>query len=203
MRGKATWLISTAVAAVLIAGVVDALRGSSSHDESAPAAQAPTVVDLGGSTLTLGSVAAQAATAAVATTEPQGTTDTAAIPSAPPERLPRCTTPQLALAVKIVDRSAMLVLRRVAGEPCHHGQSPIGLTVLDQSGQKVALFGHGSGGPGTSTAPADFIPGFVQLMQIPYTEFCDPAGSYLAVVTVGPYEARHTVSGTEIVCNHG
>jgi hypothetical protein len=168
MGGKATWLITAAVAAVVIVGVVDALRGSSSHHESAHAAQAPTVVDLGGATLTLESVSAQAATEPMATTEPQGTTDTAAIPSPPPERLPRCTMPQLVLAVKIVDGSAMLVLRRVAGEPCHHGQ-----------------------------------PGFVQLMQIPYTESCDPAGSYLAVATVGPYEARRTVSGTEIVCNHG
>ena len=200
MRGKATWLITAAVAAVLIVGVVDALRGSS-HHESAHAAQAPTVVDLGGATLTLESVTTQATTEPVATTEPQGTTDTAPIPTQP-EHLPRCTTPQLALAVKIVDGSAMLVLRRVAGEPCHHGQSHIGLTVLDQSGHKVVLFGHGSG-PESSTVPADFIPGFVQLMKIPYTEYCDPAGSYLAVATVGPYEARRTVSGTEIVCNHG
>jgi hypothetical protein len=104
--------------------------------------------------------------------------------------------------MKVVDGSAMLVLRRVAGEPCHHGQSHIGLTVLDQSGHKVVLFGHGWG-PESSTVPADFIPGFVQLMKIPYTEYCDPAGSYLAVATVGPYEARRTVSGTEIVCDHG
>ncbi len=151
--------------------------------------------------MTLESVSTQAATEPVATTEPQGTTDTATIPSAQPERLPRCTTPQLALAMKVVDGSAMLVLRRVAGEPCHHGRSHIGLTVLDQSGHKVVLFGHGSG-PESSTVPADFIPGFVQLMKIPYTEYCDPAGSYLAVATVRPYEARRTVSGTEIVCNH-
>jgi len=92
----------------------------------------------------------------------------------------------------------MLVLRRVAGEPCHHGQSHIGLTVLDQSGHKVTLFGHGS-----STALADFTRGFVQLLQISYSESCDPAGSYLAVAALGRYEARRTVSGTEIVCNHG
>ena len=202
MRGKATWLITAAVAAVVTVGLIDALRGSSSDDESAHAAQVPTVVDLGGSTVTLEAVIAQPTTDPVATTEPLATTAAPAIPSLPPERLPRCTTPQLALAMKVVDGSAMLVLRRVAGEPCHHGQSHIGLTVLDQSGQKVALFGHGSS-PSSSTAPADFTRGFVQLMQIPFTEYCDPAGSYLAVVTVGPYEARRTVSGTEIVCNHG
>jgi hypothetical protein len=195
MRGKATWLITAAVAAVLIVGVVDALRGSSSHHESAHAAQAPTVVDLGGSSLTLEAVTTQA------TTEPQGTTDTAAISSAQPEPLPRCTTPQLALAVKIVDGSAMLVLRRVTGEPCHHGRSPIGLTVRDQSGHRVPSFGGSA--PLRSAVPADFSHGFVHLMQIPYSGVCDPAGSYLAVVTVGPYEARRTVSGTEIVCNHG
>ena len=200
MRGKATWLITAAVAAVLIVGVVDALRGSSSHDESAHAAQAPTVVDLGGSSLTLESVTAEATTDPVATTEFQGTTDTATIPSPQPERLPRCTTPQLALAVKIVDGSAMLVLRRVAGEPCHHGRSPIGLIVRDQSGHRVSSFGGSA--LLRSAVPADFSHGFVQLMQIPYSGVCDPAGSYLAVATIGPYEARRTVSGTEIVCNH-
>jgi hypothetical protein len=202
MRGKATWLITAVVAAVVIVGVVDALRGSSSHDEPAVAAQGPTVVEVGGSTLTLESVTAETTTEPEVTTEPSATTAAPTIPSPPPERLPRCTTPQLALAVKVVDGSAMLVLRRVAGEPCHHGQSHIGLTVLDQSGQKVVLFGHGSG-PESSTASADFTPGFVQLMQIPYSESCDPAGSYLAVVRVGLYEARRTVSGTEIACNHG
>jgi len=75
----------------------------------------------------------------------------------------------------------MLVLRRVAGEPCHHGQSHIGLTVLGQSGHKVTLFGHGS-----STALADFTRGFVQLLQISYSESCDPAGSYLAVAGARP-----------------
>jgi hypothetical protein len=201
MRGMATWLITAVIAAIVIVGVVDALRGSSSHQESATV-QTATVVDLGGSSLTLESVTAQATTEPVATSEPQGMTDAAAIQSPAPERLPSCRTPQLALAMKVMDGSAMLVLRRVVGEPCHHGQSHIGLTVLDQSGHKVALFGHGSG-PGSSTARADFIRGFVQLIQIPYTEYCDPAGSYLAVATVGPYVARRTVSGTEIVCNHG
>jgi hypothetical protein len=200
MRGMATWLITALVAAIVIVGVADVVRGSPSHQESVTV-QTATVVDIGGSSLTLESVTAQATTDPVATTEPQGTTDTSTIPSPVPERLPRCTTPQLALAMKVVDGSAMLVLRRVAGKPCHHGQSHIGLTVLDQSGRRVALF---SGSPDIrSTAPADFTPGFVQLMQIPYTESCDPAAAYLAVATVGPYEARRTVLGTEIVCNHG
>jgi hypothetical protein len=203
MRGKATWVITAIVAAIVIVGVVDALRGSSSQDEPAAAAEGPTVVDVGGSTLTLESVTAQATTEPEATTEPLATTTAPAIPSPPPERLPRCTTPQLALAIKVVDGSAMLVLRRVAGKPCHHGRSPIGITVLDQSGRKVPMFGHGSSAPENSTAPANFTDGFVQLMKIPYSMYCDPAGSYLAVATVGPYEARRTVSGTEITCNHG
>lgn len=198
MRGKATWLITAVVAAIVIVGVVDALRGSSSDDEPAAAAQGPVVVDVGGSTLTLESVTTQAATEPAATTETLATT----VAPPPPEHLARCTIPQLELAVKVVDGSAMLVLRRVSGEPCHHGRSPIGLTVLDQSGHDVTLFGHGSSSPRSSTAPADFVRGFVQLMEIPYTESCDPAGSYLAIATVGPYEARRTVSGTEISCRH-
>ena len=198
MRGKVTWLITAAVAAVVIVGVVDALRGSPSHQESAAAAPAPTVVDLGGSSLTLESGIAQTTTEPVA--EPVATTTAPAIKSPTPERLPLCTTPQLALAMKVVDGSAMLVLRRVAGKPCHHGRSSIGLTVRDQYGHSVTMFG---GSPDIrSTASVDFSQGFVQLMQIPYTMSCDPTGSYLAVATVAPYEARRTVSGTEIACNH-
>jgi hypothetical protein len=37
MRAKVTWLILTAVTAVVLAGVVDAVRGSSSNPEAAQA----------------------------------------------------------------------------------------------------------------------------------------------------------------------
>jgi hypothetical protein len=205
MRGIGTWLILTAVVVVIIAGVVDALRRSDSRPESA---RAGGVMTIAGSVMTESVREASdsapsepAVTTQPVTTEPQGTTGPAAIQSPAPERLPSCTTPQLALAVKIEDGSAMLVLRRVAGKPCHHGRSPIGLTLRYQSGHKVPLFG---GSPDSrSTRPADFSHGFVQVMQLPNTGSCDPARSYLAVATVGPYVARRTVSGTEFVCNHG
>src|ERR1041384_2556301 len=123
MRSRATWLVLAAVSAVVIASVVDALRGSSSHTEPAHA----------GLTTTEGIVQT---TEGVATTEPVGTT-AQVVQSAPPERLPSCTTGQLRLTFTVVDGSASLLLRRVAGKPCHHGRSPIGFTVRDQSGQRV------------------------------------------------------------------
>ena len=51
--------------------------------------------------------------------------------------------------------------------------------------------------------PADFTDGFVQIMQIPYFEVCDPAGSFLAVATVGPYVVRRTFPGKNLICDHG
>jgi hypothetical protein len=186
-------LVLAAVGLVVIAGVVDALRGSSPQQKSATA---PTVVSLGGgASLTLESVTAQAS-------EPVATVGTAAIQSSTPERLSPCTTPQLALAIKVEGGSAKLALRHVAGKPCHHGRSPVGLTVRDQSGHKVPLFTSGFYWQ-RNTAPANFSHGFAQLIDIPYTEVCDPRGTFLAVATVGPYTAHRTVSGTEIACNHG
>jgi hypothetical protein len=200
MRGIATWLVLAAVGLVVIAGVTDALRGSSSHAQSAPATEAT----IGGLTTTAPSV--QATTEPVATTQAVAATEAVAttapdIPSDSPERLPSCATGQLRLTFTVADGLAALKFRRVAGEPCHHGRSPIGFTARDESGHKLPLF------PASAelrkTVPADFTDGFVQLMQIPYSEVCDPAGSFLAVATVGPYVARRTVPGKNLVCNHG
>lgn len=196
MRGKATWLITAAVGAVLIVGVVDALRGSSSHDESAHAAQAPTVVDLGGSTLTLESVTAQATTEPVATTEPAAIVEP--VDATAPERLPSCETEQLRLTFTISDGLATPVLRRVKGQPCHHGRALIGFKVRDQSGDRVAAFGTST----RTTQPADFSDGFEQLVEMPQLS-CDPAGSFLVVATVGPYVVRRPLPGAELPCNHG
>jgi hypothetical protein len=182
MRGIATWLVLAAVGLVVIAGVTDALRGSSSHAQSAPATEA------------VATTQAVAATEAVATTAPD-------IPSDSPERLPSCATGQLRLTFTVADGLAALKFRRVAGEPCHHGRSPIGFTARDESGHKLPLF------PASAelrkTVLADFTDGFVQIMQIPYSEVCDPAGSFLAVATVGPYVARRTVPGKHLICDHG
>jgi hypothetical protein len=90
------------------------------------------------------------------------------------------------------------VLRRVKGQPCHHGRAPIGFTARDQSGKGVAVFGVST----RATQPTDFSNGFAQLIEIPQMS-CDPQGSFLVVATVGPYVVRRTLPGTELPCNHG
>jgi hypothetical protein len=197
MRGKATWLILIAVGAVVTAGVVDAVRGSSSNPEAAQAGE-PVIEP---STTTAPPVQT--------TTEPEATTEPAVIAepvestvtgieSAAPERLPSCATEQLRLTFTVSEGLAAVVLRRVEGQPCHHGRGPIGVKVRDQSGDRVAVFGGNTG----ATRPADFSNGFEQLLEIPQMS-CDPEGSFLVVATVGPYVVRRTLPGTELPCNHG
>jgi len=197
MRAKATWLIVIAVGAVVTAGVVDAVRGSSSNPEAAQAGQ----VGIEPSTTT--AVPVQTATEPMATTEPVAVAEPAdatvpAIESAPPERLPSCDTEQLRLTFMVSEGLAAVVLRRVEGHPCHHGRAPIRFTVRDQSGDRIAVFG----GNTDASRPADFSNGFEQLLDIPQMS-CDPAGSFLVVATVGPYAARRTLPGAELPCSHG
>jgi hypothetical protein len=203
MRSLATWLVLAAVGAVIFAGVVDGVRRSSSHSES------PNGVGSTIERLTTTGPASQGTTAGVATTS-QGTTagvttteaavgtTAPAIQSTETQRLPSCTTAQLKLAFTLwVEDLAALVLRRVAGKPCHHGRSLIRFTVHDQSGHRVTVFGHS----GQKTVPADFSHGFEQLIQFPNMS-CDPAGSFLVVARVSPYVARQTFLGRNLVCNH-
>jgi hypothetical protein len=191
-------LVLTAIGVVVIAGVVDALRGSSSRAGSARANQStigglpPPAPAVQATTQPVATTQAVAATQAVATTAP-------AIQSAPAaEPLPSCATRQLRLTFTIADGLAALELRRVAGKPCHYGRSPIAFTVRDQSGDGVAVFG----GNTRATRPADFSNGFEQLVEIPQMS-CDPEGSFLVVATVGPYVVRRTLPGAELPCNHG
>ena len=197
MRGKATWLILIAVGAVLTAGVVDAVRGSSSNPEAAQAGES--VIEPSTTT----APPEQTATEPVATTEPAAIAKpvdatVTAVESPAPERLPSCAAEQLRLTFTVSEGLAAVVLRRVKGQPCHHGQAPIGFTVRDQSGDRVAVFGGNTG----ATRPADFSNGFEQLLEMPQMS-CDPEGSFLMVATVGPYVVRRTLPGAELPCNHG
>lgn len=191
MRRLATWLVLAAVGTVVFVGVVDGVRRSSSHSRSAGGL---------GSTaerLTTTGPPSPSTTAGVATTEAEGTTAPAS-KSAAPERLSSCAAAQLKLAFTFWQEGlAALVLRRVAGKPCHHGRSPIRFTVHDQSGHRVTVFGRS----GQKTTPADFSHGFEQLVEFPNMS-CDPAGSFLVVARVGPYTARRTFPGRNLVCSH-
>lgn len=199
MRAKATWLIVAAVAAVVIVGVVDAVRGSSSNPEAGQAGESvsePT---------TTTEPPVQTAAEPAATTSPVMTTESpvdrtiTTTESAAPERLPRCDREQLRLSLTVWnDGLAAALLRRVNGQPCHHGRAPIGFTVRDQSGNRVVVFGGGT----NAAEPADFSNGFEQLLEFPQMS-CDPEGSFFVVATVGPYVVRRTLPGAELPCNHG
>jgi hypothetical protein len=185
MRSKATLLILLALGAIVTAGVVDAVRGSSSNPEAAQAGES--VIEPSSMTAVL----AQTATEAVTTTEPVASTEpvdatVTATESAAPERLPSCETEQLRLTFTVSEGLAAVVLRRVKGQPCHHGRAPIGFIVRDQSGDRVAVF------PGSvrATQPADFSNRFEQLLEIPEIA-CDPEGSFLVVATVGLSGSTH------------
>ena len=196
MRGKATWLILIAVGAVVTAGVVDSVRGSSSIPAAAPAGESVTEPS------TTTGLPVQTTTDAVTTTEvtiPEPVDATvAAIEPAEPEHLPSCANEQLRLSFKVSEGLAAAVLRRVKGQPCHQGRVPVVFIVRDQSGGSVAVFG----GDTSATQPADFSNGFVQLIEMPQMS-CDPEGSFLVVATVGSNVVRRTLPGAELPCNHG
>jgi hypothetical protein len=122
------------------------------------------------------------------------------------DRLPTCTTPQLALAFEILGGSATFVLRHVRGEPCHLPRLPIRFTVRDQAGRRVRLV-NAEGLGGQSAVKGDFSPGFEQLINITYLSHCGPEaippGPFLVSVRVGSYVARRTLSGSEIGCFGG
>ena len=177
MKNMATWLVLAAVGAVVVAGVADALRGSRSHSGQAHAARPA------------------AGSPATAAAQLRGTVE-----STPAPRLPRCSTAQLDLTFTRADGLAALLLRRVRGRPCHEGRSAIRFILRDQAGRRVPMFL--SSGELRFTRPADFSHGFEQLIQIPYTAVCDSAASFLAVATVGRYEARREVPGANLSCHH-
>jgi len=197
MRAKLTWLIVAAVAAVVVFGVVDAVRGSSTDPE---AAQAGGVVIGPSATPT---VSAQSTTEPVTTTEPVGATESADGGATTPEpkvleHLPSCEPEQLRLGFTLSMGLAALVLARGEGPPCHHRAAPVGVTVRDEAGNRVTVFG----GNAHPVPAADFIGDFVQEIDLPQMS-CDPQGSFVVVVRVGRYVIRNTYAGSDLPCNHG
>ena len=113
MRSKATWLLVAAIGAVVVAGVVDSVRGSTSKPEATqvgePAIESSTTVV----------PSEQPASEAVTPTDSGGTTEpvdttAAATDSARPEHLPSCDTEQLQLTFTRSGGLAAL-LRRIQG----------------------------------------------------------------------------------------
>jgi hypothetical protein len=128
-------------------------------------------------------------------------------PAATTDRLPTCTTPQLALAFEILGGSGTFVLRHVRGEHCHLPGLPIRFNVRDRAGRRVRLVTPPSGLDDQSAVNGDFSPGLEQLINITYLPECGPEaippGPFLVSVRVGPYVARRTLSGSEIGCFGG
>ena len=120
-------------------------------------------------------------------------------PAAPStDRLPTCTTPQLALAIDVLGGSPTIVLRHVQGQPCHRPGLPVHLMVKDRAGRPVRLV------EGESDAKAgvggDFSPDFERLINLTYLPDCDQRGPFRAFVNIGPYSARRRLSGREVGC---
>ena len=194
MRGTVTGLIVAAVGAVVLAGVVDAIRGSVSHPQTGagPSVTKPSTATTPPEQTT---TEAAAITNASLTTPVKG--NVTATEPVSTRRLPSCDTDQLRLAFTGSGGLAAVVLRRVKGPPCHHDQAEMRFIVRTLSGASVAVFA------GTDTiAPADFEHGFEQLANVPQMS-CDPGESFRVVAMVGPYVAQRTVSGTHLPCNHG
>ena len=203
MKALVTWLILTAVAVVGIVGVVDAVRGSSSDPQPAQAADSAVEASTATTALPVDAVEAVVTTEPVVATEPVESTESVDATvtdteSAAPESLASCDTEQLRLAFTVWNSLAAVALRRVKGPPCHHGRAPIEVTVRDQSGKRVAVFGGNTG----TTQPADFSDGFEQLVELPQMS-CGPEEAFLVIAAVGPYVVRRTLPGADLPCNHG
>jgi hypothetical protein len=113
------------------------------------------------------------------------------------EPSPRCTAQQLALAIDVLAGDATIVLRHVWGSSCRLGRLPVELTVKDRAGRRVRLADTEPGVEG------DFSPGFERLINITYLPRCGQRGPFDALVNVGPYTARRTLSGSEVGCFRG
>jgi hypothetical protein len=194
MRRRATWLLVAAIGAVLVAGVIDSVHGSASRPEATPVGEPG--IEPSATTVSIAEPTSETVTRteAVATEPVETTADT---DSAPPEHLPSCDIEQLQLTFTRSGGFAAALLRRVQGPPCRHGRAPVAVSVHDQAGDRVTVFGVSR-----ATPPADFSHGFEQLVEFPAMS-CDPNGSFLVVATIDPYTVQRTLPGTYLPCNHG
>jgi hypothetical protein len=179
MRTRLTWVVVGALAAIVVAAAVDAFR-SPGRPSSSPSEASSVPVSTGGS--------------AFEARDPVAGGETAP--------LPRCTAQQIAMAIEVLGGSASIVVRHVWGKPCHLARLPIDLAVWDRTGRRVRLAEPRSGVPQSGIA-GDFSPRFERLVNITYLADCDQRQPFLAVVNVGPYVARGTLSAKEIGCFRG
>jgi hypothetical protein len=173
MRTRLTWVVVGALTAIVVAATVDAFRSPGTPSLSP-------------------SKASVSASKAGSVFEARDSVRDGG--SAP---LPRCTAQQIAVAIEAPGGSATIVVRHAWGKPCHLARLPIDLAVWDRTRRRVRLAEVQSGVAG------DFSRGFERLINITYLPNCDQRGPFLAVVNVGPYVARRTLSANEIGCFAG
>jgi hypothetical protein len=171
MRRWLTWVITGALAAVLIAAAGDALRSrsSSSPISETEAATRPSH--------------AQATRTSV-------TTKSAAVP--------RCRAEQIGVSIDAPGGDPTIVVSHARGARCHLARLPINLKIWDRARRRVHLVTVGQLSVG-----GDFSPEFDHLINLTYLPDCDQRGPFLAVVSVGPYVARRTLSANGIGCFPG
>src|ERR687891_220206 len=174
MRVRLTWVVLGALAAIVVVAAVDAFRSSGTRSSSP----------------------SKASSVPVPPGEPP-VTELPPVVEVPPVEPPRCTAQQIAVAIEVLGGSASIVVRHVWGKPCHLARLPIDLAVWDRTGRRVRLVRSGVAQSGIA---GDFSPRFERLIDITYVRDCDYRGPFLAVVNVGPYGARATLSAKEIHC---
>ena len=190
MRVRLTWVVLCALAAIVVAAAVDAFRSSGTRSSS-PSKASSVPVPSGEPPVTKPPLVVEVPPVEPPVTEPP------LVVEVPPVEPPRCTAQQIAVAIEVLGGSASIVVRHVWGKPCHLARLPIDLAVWDRSGRRVRLVRSGVAQSGIA---GDFSPRFERLIDITYVRDCDYRGPFLAVVNVGPYGARATLSAKEIHC---
>ncbi|MGH2996298.1 MAG: hypothetical protein ACRDON_09320 [Gaiellaceae bacterium] len=109
MRRWITWVVAGAVAALVVAGVVDTILRSEG-DSPRPSAANPDEP------------------------RPGPTPTTGAVVPAP---LPACRREQLALAIEVLGGGDVYVLRHVRGGPCRLRAARVTLTIRDRRGRRI------------------------------------------------------------------
>jgi hypothetical protein len=105
-------VIATGVAAVLVAGTVDAIRSSE------PSASSPS---------------------RETATERSAARETTFPVEAAPESFPRCTAQHIGVSIEVLGGAATIVVRHVWGSPCYLAPLRVRLMVSDRVGRRVRL----------------------------------------------------------------
>jgi hypothetical protein len=160
-RSRLTWLIVGGVVSVLVAGAVDAFRGSPSRPEPVRNPYlAPSPAPAG------------------AATPPGAVSDDS--------KLPRCKTQQLALDIENLGGSPALALVHAWAGPCRTPRLPIDIALLDRAGHSV----EAEISVQRAFAPTTLSPNAELSAPFSYAYLCGEPKPVRVVAEAGPYPAR-------------